>query len=275
MTDWAAALTYYGVLSIFPALLVLVSILGLVGQSATQPLVENVGKFAPGSAKEIVTTAIENLQESRGSAGLALIVGLAAALWSASAYIGAFIRAANVVWDVEEGRPIWKTLPLRLGLTLLMLVLLGITAMAVVLTGPLAEAVGDLIGLDDTFVTVWDIAKWPVLVVIVSLMFALLYWLAPNIRQPGFRWITPGGIAAVLLWIAASLAFAFYVATFGSYNKTYGSVAAVIVFLVWLWISNTALLLGAEFDAEIQRGRKIAAGQPAEKEPFLPPRDEP
>jgi membrane protein len=275
MTDWAAALTYYGVLSIFPALLVLVSILGLVGQSATQPLVENVGKFAPGSAKEIVTTAIENLQESRGSAGLALIVGLAAALWSASAYIGAFIRAANVVWDVEEGRPIWKTLPLRLGLTLLMLVLLGITAIAVVLTGPLAEAVGDLIGLDDTFVTVWDIAKWPVLVVIVSLMFALLYWLAPNIRQPGFRWITPGGIAAVLLWIAASLAFAFYVATFGSYNKTYGSVAAVIVFLVWLWISNTALLLGAEFDAEIQRGRKIAAGQPAEKEPFLPPRDEP
>ena len=275
MTDWAAALTYYGVLSIFPALLVLVSVLGLLGQSATQPLVENVGKFAPGAAKDIVTTAIENLQKSRGSAGLALIVGLAAALWSASAYIGAFIRAANVVWDVEEGRPIWKTLPLRLGLTLLMLVLLGITAIAVVLTGPLAEAVGDLIGLSDTFVTVWDIAKWPVLVVIVSLMFALLYWLAPNIRQPGFRWITPGGIAAVLLWIAASLAFAFYVATFGSYNKTYGSVAAVIIFLVWLWISNTALLLGAEFDAEIQRGRKIAAGQPAEKEPFLPPRDEP
>ena len=275
MTDWAAALTYYGVLSIFPALLVLVSVLGLLGQSATQPLVENVGKFAPGAAKDIVTTAIENLQKSRGSAGLALIVGLAAALWSASAYIGAFIRAANVVWDVEEGRPIWKTLPLRLGLTLLMLVLLGITAIAVVLTGPLAEAVGDLIGLSDTFVTVWDIAKWPVLVVIVSLMFALLYWLAPNIRQPGFRWITPGGIAAVLLWIAASLAFAFYVATFASYNKTYGSVAAVIIFLVWLWISNTALLLGAEFDAEIQRGRKIAAGQPAEKEPFLPPRDEP
>jgi membrane protein len=275
MTDWAAALTYYGVLSIFPALLVLVSVLGLLGQSATQPLVENVGKFAPGAAKDIVTTAIENLQKSRGSAGLALIVGLAAALWSASAYIGAFIRAANVVWDVEEGRPIWKTLPLRLGLTLLMLVLLGITAIAVVLTGPLAEAVGDLIGLSDTFVTVWDIAKWPVLVVIVSLMFALLYWLAPNIRQPGFRWITPGGIAAVLLWIAASLAFALYVASFGSYNKTYGSVAAVIIFLVWLWISNTALLLGAEFDAEIQRGRKIAAGQPAEKEPFLPPRDEP
>ncbi len=275
LTDWAAALTYYGVLSIFPALLVLVSILGLVGQSATQPLIENVGKFAPGAAKDIVTTAVENLQKSRGTAGLAFIVGLAAALWSASAYIGAFMRAANVVWDVEEGRPIWKTLPLRLGLTLLMLVLLAISAVAVVLTGPLAERVGELIGLGGTVVTVWDIAKWPVLVLIVSFMFALLYWLAPNVRQPGFRWATPGAILAVLLWIVASLAFAFYVATFGSYNKTYGSVAGVIIFLVWLWITNVAILLGAEFDAELERGRKIAKGHPPEQEPFLPPRDEP
>ncbi len=275
LTDWAAALTYYGVLSIFPALLVLVSILGLSGQSATQPLVENIGQFAPGAAKDIVTSAIENLQQNRGGAGIAFLAGLLAAVWSASAYIGAFMRAANVIWDVEEGRPIWKTLPLRFGLTLLMLVLLAVTALAVVLTGPLAEAAGDLIGVGGTFVTVWDIAKWPVLVVIVSLMFALLYWLAPNVRQPGFRWITPGGIVAVLLWIVASAAFALYVATFGSYNKTYGSVAAVIIFLVWLWITNIALLLGAEFDAEIERGRKIAAGHPAEREPFLPPRDEP
>ena len=275
LTDWAAALTYYGVLSIFPALLVLVSILGLAGQSATQPLVENIGQFAPGAAKDIVTSAVENLQQNRGGAGIAFVVGLLAAVWSASAYIGAFMRAANVIWDVEEGRPIWKTLPLRFGLTLLMLVLLAVTALAVVLTGPLAEAAGDLIGVSGTFVTVWDIAKWPVLVVIVSLMFALLYWLAPNVRQPGFRWITPGGIVAVLLWIVASAAFALYVAAFGSYNKTYGSVAAVIIFLVWLWITNIAVLLGAEFDAEIERGRKIAAGHPAEREPFLPPRGEP
>ena len=275
LTDWAAALTYYGVLSIFPALLVLVSILGLAGQSATQPLVENIGQFAPGAAKDIVTSAVENLQQNRGGAGIAFVAGLLAAVWSASAYIGAFMRAANVIWDVEEGRPIWKTLPLRFGLTLLMLVLLAVTAVAVVLTGPLAEAVGDLVGVGGTFVTVWDIAKWPVLVLIVSLMFALLYWLAPNVRQPGFRWITPGGIVAVLLWIVASAAFALYVATFGSYNKTYGSVAAVIIFLVWLWITNIAVLLGAEFDAEVERGRKIAAGHPAEREPFLPPRDEP
>ena len=275
VTDWAAALTYYGVLSLFPALLVLVSTLGLVGQSATQPLVENVGKFAPGAAKDIVTSAVQNLQKSQGAAGIAFIVGLAAALWAASGYIGAFIRASNVIWDVEEGRPIWKTIPLRLAVTLLMIVLLAISALAVVLTGPLARRVGDLIGLGETAVLVWDIAKWPVLVLIVSFMVAFLYWAAPSVRQPGFRWVSPGGILAVVLWILASAAFAFYVATFASYNKTYGSVAAVIIFLVWLWISNIAILLGAEFNAELERARQIQAGQPAEKEPFLPPRDEP
>ncbi len=174
LTDWAAALTYYGVLSIFPALLVLVSILGLVGQSATQPLLENVGKFAPGAAKDVVTSAVQNLQQSQGTAGIAFVAGLAGALWAASGYIGAFMRASNVVWDVEEGRPIWKTIPLRLGLTLLMLILLAVSALAVVLTGPLAQRVGDLIGIGDVVVTVSDIAKWPVLVLIVSLMFALL-----------------------------------------------------------------------------------------------------
>lgn len=275
LTDWAAALTYYGVLSIFPAILVLVSILGLAGQSATQPLLENVGKFAPGAAKDIVTSAVENLQKGQGTAGIAFIAGLAGAIWAASGYISAFMRASNVVWDVEEGRPIWKKLPLRLGLTLLMLILLAISALAVVLTGPLARAVGNLIGLGETAVTVWDFAKWPVLVLIVSLMFALLYWIAPNIRHPGFRWVTPGGILAVVLWIIASLAFGLYVANFGSYNETYGSVAAVIIFLIWLWISNVAVLLGAEFDAEVERGRKMEAGEPADREPFLPPRDEP
>jgi membrane protein len=274
LTDWAAALTYYGVLSIFPALLVLISLLGLAGQSATQPLLDNVGKFAPGAAKDIVTEAVRNLQRNQGTAGLAFIVGLAAALWSASGYIAAFMRASNVVWDVEEGRPFWKTIPLRIGVTLLMLVLLAISAVAVVLTGPIAERAGDLIGVGGTVVTIWDIAKWPILVLIVSFMFAVLYWVAPNVRQPGFRWISPGGILAVVVWIVASAAFALYVATFGSYNKTYGSVAAVIIFLIWLWISNVAVLLGAEFNAELERGRQIEAGHPAEKEPFLPPRDE-
>jgi membrane protein len=275
LTDWAAALTYYGVLSLFPALLVLVSILGLVGQSATDPLVENIGKFAPGAAKDIVTSAIENLEKSQGAAGVLFVVGLVGALWSASGYIGAFMRAANAIWDVEEGRPVWKTIPLRLAVTLVMLVLLAITAVAVVITGPLAEWVGDVVGLGSTAVTIWDIAKWPVLILIVSLMFAILYYAAPNVRQPGFRWVSPGGILAVVVWIVASAAFAFYVANFGSYNKTYGSVGAVIIFLVWLWVSNIAILLGAEFNAEIERGRKIEAGHPAEEEPFLPPRDEP
>jgi membrane protein len=275
LTDWAAALTYYGVLSLFPALLALISILGLVGQSATQPLLDNVGAFAPGAAQDIVTSAIENLERSEGTAGFAFVVGLVAAVWAASGYIGAFIRASNVVWDVEEGRPIWKTIPLRLGITILMLVLLAISALAVVLTGPLAQRVGDLVGLGETAVMAWDIAKWPVLVVIVSFMFALLYWAAPNVKQPGFRWVSPGGVTAVLLWIIASALFALYVASFGSYNETYGSVAGIIIFLVWLWITNIAVLFGAEFNAELERGRQIEAGHPPDEEPFLEPRSAP
>ncbi len=275
LTDWAAALTYYGVLSIFPALLALISILGLIGQSATRPLLDNVGTFAPGAAQDIVTSAIENVERSQGAAGFAFVIGLVAAIWAASRYIGAFIRASNVVWDVEEGRPIWKTIPLRLGITVVMLILLAVTALMVVLTGPLAQRVGDLVGLGETAVTVWDIAKWPVLVVIVSFMFALLYWAAPNVKQPGFRWVSPGGVTAVLLWIIASALFAVYVASFGSYNETYGSVAGIIIFLVWLWITNIAVLFGAEFNAELERGRQIEAGHPAEKEPYLEPRDEP
>ena len=274
LTDWAAALTYYGILSIFPALVALVSIVGLVGHSATNSLLTNLGSFAPGPAHDILKHALTGLAKSRGAAGLLFIVGLVGALWSASGYIGGFMRAANTIWDVEEGRPIWKTIPLRLGVTVLMVVLLAASAIAVVVTGPLADKVGKLIGLGGTVVTIWDIAKWPVLIVIVSVMFAILYYASPNVRQPGFRWLTPGSILAVVLWIVASALFALYVAKFGSYNKTYGSLGAVIIFLVWLWISNVALLLGAELNAELERGRQIERGHPAEKEPFLPPRSE-
>jgi membrane protein len=274
LTDWAAALTYYGVLAIFPALLVLVSVLGLIGTSATQPLIDNLSKVAPGPAKDIFTNAIKNLQSGQGAAGILFIVGLAGALWSASGYIAAFMRASNAIYDMEEGRPIWKTLPVRVGLTVLLLLLLAISALGVVLTGGLAEKVGSLIGLGDTAVTVWQIAKWPVLLIIVSFMFALLYWAAPNVKQPGFRWISPGSVLAVIGWIIASVAFAFYVANFASYNKTYGALGGVIVFLVWLWISNIMVLLGAEFNAELERGRAIEAGhRPPEKEPFVEPRD--
>jgi membrane protein len=273
LTVWAAALTYYGILSIFPLLLVLISILGLVGQSATQPLIDNVSKVAPGPAKQIATSAIHNLQQGKSAAGILFVVGLAAALWSASGYIAAFMPASNAIWDVEEGRPFWKTIPLRLVITLVTVVLLAVMALAVVLTGPIAEQVGNIVGLGSTAVTVWDIAKWPVLILIVSFIFAFLYWASPNVRHPKFRWLSPGGLLAVLLWIVASAAFAFYVANFASYNKTYGSLGGVIIFLVWLWISNVVILLGAEFNAETERAGQIQAGRPAEKEPFLAPRD--
>jgi membrane protein len=272
LTDWAAALTYYGVLSVFPALLVLVSIIGLIGSSATQPLLDNLGAFAPGAARDIVASAIRGLEESRGAAGVLFVVGLVGALWSASGYIAAFMRASNAIWDVEEARPIWWTLPLRIAITLVVVVLLAVSAVAVVLTGSLADRVGELLGLGEAAVTAWDIGKWPVLLLVVSVIFATLYYAAPNVRQPGFRWVTPGGILAVIVWVLASAAFALYVASFGSYNKTYGSLGAVIIFLVWLWISNCALLLGAEMNAELARSRAIEAGHPEEEEPFLEPR---
>jgi membrane protein len=255
LTDWAAALTYYGVLAIFPALIVLVSVLGLIGPSATQPLIDNLGKVAPGPAKEIFTSALKNLQGSKGTAGVFFVVGLAGALWSASGYVAAFMRASNAIYDIPEGRPIWKTAPLRVVLTLVLVVLLAVSAVAVTLSGGLAKEVGGVLGLSDTAVSIWNIAKWPVLLLVVSFMFALLYWAAPNIKHPKFRWVSPGGVLAVIGWVIASLAFAFYVANFGSYNKTYGALAGPIVFLVWLWVSNLMILLGAEFNAELERGK--------------------
>ena len=274
LTDWAAALTYYSVLAIFPALIVLVSILGLVGESATQPLIDNLGTVAPGPAQEIFTSALENLQGDQGAAGVLFVIGLLGALWSASGYVAAFMRASNAIYDIDEGRPIWKTLPVRVSLTLVLLTLLAISTIAVVLTGGLAERAGDLVGIGSTAVTVWNIAKWPVLLVVVSFMFALLYWAAPNVKHPGFRWISPGGLLAVVGWLIASGAFALFVSNFGSYNKTYGALAGVVVFLVWLWISNIMILLGAEFNAELERERAIENGlRPPDKEPFVEPRD--
>ena len=275
LPDLAAALTYYGVLAIFPMLIVLVSVLGLIGNSVTQPLIDNLGKVAPGAAKQIFTSAITNIQKNQGTAGVLVIVGLAGALWSASGYVGAFMRASNVVWDVEEGRPIWKTIPVRIGVTVVTLLLLTAGAIAVTFTGGLAREVGNVIGVGNTAVQIWDIAKWPVLVILVAVMLAILYYAAPNVKQPGFHWVTPGGLLAVLLWIAASALFALYVANFSSYNKTYGALASVIVFLVWLWITNTVILLGAELNAELERARQIEGGLPADREPFLPPRSEP
>ena len=245
----------------------------MIGRFATQPLIENLGTVAPGPAKTIFTSAIQNLQKGRGTAGVIFVLGLAGALWSASAYVSAFMRASNTIYAVEEGRPFYKTVPIRLAVTLLMITLLAVSAVAVVLTGGLAKQVGNLVGVGGTAVTVWDIVKWPVLLLVVSFMFSVLYWASPNAKQRGFRWISPGGVLAVGIWLLASAAFALYVANFSSYNKTYGALAAMIVFLVWLWISNIALLLGAEFNAELDRGRRLQAGEPAEREPFVEPRD--
>ncbi len=231
VTDWAAALTYYGVLALFPGLLIAVSVLGLLGDSAARSLLDNVGQIAPGGVRDFLRTIIDNAQQQRGTAGVAAVVGLLLALWSASAYVGAFMRASNAIYGVGEGRPVWKTAPVRLAVTVAVMVMLLISAAIVLLTGRVADQVGRALGIGHTAVTVWDIAKWPVLLVLVSLTLALLYWACPNVRQPGFRWITPGGLVAVVIWLVASGGFAVYVANFASYNKTYGSVAGVIVFL--------------------------------------------
>ena len=208
LTDLAAALTYYGVLAIFPALVALVFVLGLIGRSATQPLIENLGTVAPGPAKTIFTSAIQNLQKGQSTAGVIFVLGLAGALWSASGYVSAFMRASNTIYDVEEGRPFYKTVPTRLAVTLVMITLLAVSAVAVVLTGGLAKQVANLVGLGGAAVTVWDIAKWPVLLLVVSFMFSLLYWASPNAKQRGLRWISPGGVLAVGIWLLASAAFA-------------------------------------------------------------------
>lgn len=274
LTDWAAALTYYSVLSVFPAMLVLVALLGLWGQypRTVNMLLDIVGELGPSSAVDTFRGPIEGVVRNKGGAAAVVGIGALAALWSASGYVGAFTRASNLIYEVGDRRFV-RQRPLQLALTLLMALLLALVLVGLVLSGPLAEAVGRVVGLSDTVVTVWSIAKWPVLLLLVVVMISLLYFLAPNVRQRKFRWISAGGILAVLAWIVASLGFAFYVSQFGSYNKTYGSLGAVIIFLVWLYISNNALLLGVELNAELERARELKKGLPAEDRLQVEPRD--
>lgn len=272
LSDWAAALTYRGVLTLAPSVLIMVSVLGLLGKSTTDKLLTNIGELTPGGVQSVLQQIVASVQQ-RNSAGLAAVLGLVLALWSASGYVAAFMRASNAIYEMGEGRPVWKTIPIRIGITLAMVVLGLLAAVIVVFSGPLADRTGHAIGLGSTALTVWSIAKWPVLIVIVSLMLAILYYAAPNVKQPGVQWISPGGVLAVLIWIVASALFALYVTHFGSYNKTYGSLASVIIFLVWLWLTNVAILLGAEFNAELQHARAIQAGLRPEQTPFAEPRD--
>ncbi len=273
ITDRAAALTYYGVLAIFPGILVLISVLGLLGKSSTDKILSNLKQVAPGAVASFLNTVITQVQSKAGAAGIAGIIGILLALWSASGYVSGFMNASNAIYDVDEGRPIWKTAPVRLLVTLALVVMLAVSAIMVVVTGPIAKQFGTAFGIGDTAVLVWDIAKWPILLIIVSLMFSLLYKACPNVKQPGMRWVSLGGVIAVVVWLIASALFAVYVSFSGSYNKTYGSLATIIIFLVWLWITNIAILLGAEFNAEAQRERAIRAGAPEDLDQFAELRD--
>ena len=278
MTDWAAALTYYALLSLFPALIALVSIVGLFGdpQSTTRTITDIVTRIGPGSAADTFSSPIQSITSNRSAAGVLFVVGLAVALWSASGYIGAFMRAANVIYETPEGRPFWKLRPLQLLVTLAMILMLAFVALALVLTGPIVDAVADPLGLSSTAISIWNIAKWPVLLAVVVLMFAVLYHAAPNVKLPGFKWVTPGALLAIVVWLIASAAFAFYVANFGSYDKTYGTLGGLVVLLVWLWISNVAILFGHELNAELEREAEIEEGEPgAEREIQLVPRADP
>jgi membrane protein len=278
MTDWAAALTYYGLLALFPALIVLVSILGLFGdpQETTRTITKIVTSIGPSTAADTFSGPIESITSNRDAAGVLLVLGLAAALWSASGYIGAFTRASNVVYETPEGRPFWKLRPLQLLLTLVMVLLLAAVALAITLTGPVVDAVAEPLGIGQTATDVWDIAKWPVLLLVVVLMFSLLFHAAPNVKLPGFKWVTPGALFAIVVWLIASALFGLYVANFGSYDKTYGTLGGVVVLLLWMWITNVALLLGLELNAERERSRELEAGVPgAERELQLDARQEP
>jgi len=272
LLDWAAALTYYSVLSIFPGLLVMVSILGMLGTDTTDQLIDQVTELVPGAVGQVLTDAIRDLQQSATTASVVAVIGLLAALWSASGYVGAFMRASNVVHQVPEGRPIWRIWPVRLAITVVVGLLVAVCGLIAVFTGGMARWLGSVVGADQAAIAVWDIAKWPVLAILVSLILAILYWGAPNVAGR-LRLLSLGGLVAVGLWALASAGFAFYAANFASYNKTYGTLGGVIIFLVWLWISNIAVLIGAQLDAELRRARAIARG--ARTEPLLPLRAEP
>jgi membrane protein len=277
LTDWAAALTYYSVMSLFPMLLVLVALLGVVGQypQTSDSVLRIIDSIGPHSAVDTFRKPIQGVVQSKGGAGALVGIGLVGSLWSASGYMGAFMRASNVVYEVKEARPFWKLRPLQVAVTLTTVLAITLVALAIVVTGPIARAIGDEVGLGQQAVTTFNILKWPVIVLVLLGIIDLLYYVAPNVRQPGFRWITPGSVLALALWAGASAGLAFYAAEFGSYQKTYGTLGGVILFLVWLWVSNLALLLGAELNAELERSRELAAGLPAKKEIQLPPRAAP
>ncbi|HEY5977760.1 MAG TPA: YihY/virulence factor BrkB family protein [Solirubrobacterales bacterium] len=278
LTIWAAALTYYGLLSLFPALIAMVSLIGIFGdpETTTESIVKIIAEIGPQSAAETFSGPVRSVAANQSAAGFALVIGLAIALWSASGYVGAFIQASNVIYETPEGRPFWKLRPLQIGITLLMVVMVALLALGLILTGPVVEAIAGPIGISSAAVDVWNIAKWPVMALIFMTMVNVLYYASPNVKVRGFRWVTPGSIVAIVVWALASAAFAFYVANFGSYNKTYGTLGGLVALLVWFWISNLAILFGHQLNAERERSLEIDEGTPrAEHEIQLEPRAEP
>ncbi len=273
-TDAAAGLTYYGVLALFPALIAIFSLLGVVGQgqAAADAVLGIVRDVAPSDTASALEGPIQQIALSPG-AGLALVLGIVVALWSASGYVGAFSRAMNRIYEIEEGRPFWKLRPMQLLVTLVAVVSLALVALGLVLSGDVARAIGETVGLGDGVLLAWNIAKWPVMLFVVVFLVAVLYYATPNAKQPKFRWISIGALIAIVVMIIATAGFAFYVVNFSNYDRTYGSLAGVIVFLLWLWIANNVLLFGAEFDAELERGRQLQGGIAAEEDIQLPARD--
>ncbi len=272
-TDIAAALTYYSVLALFPALIALVSLLALIGQGpgAVDAMLSVLGAVAPPDALEVIRGPIEGFVQSPAK-GFALLTGLVLAIWSASGYVGAFTRAMNRIYEIDEGRTLIKMRGMQLIVTIIGIVLIALVLLMLVISGPVTEAIGNLIGLGPVVQTVWDIAKWPVIAFVLVLMVAILYYATPNVKQPKFRWMSMGALIALVVLVIASVLFGLYVTNFSNYAKNYGALAGVVIFLLWLWIANLALLFGAEFDAEVERSRQLEAGIEADDDIQLPPR---
>lgn len=273
LTTLAAALTYYAVLSVVPGLIVLISVLGLAGHHAVVKVTSQVQALAPGSSATFIRSLITQAQHNKGGAGVTAIVGLVIALWSASSYVNAYRQSSNIIYGIGEGRPIWKTVPLRIGVTVLAVIVLVIGGAIVVISGPVANQIGNALGVGHAAVVAWGIAKWPILLILVAVLLAVLFWASPNAKQGGIKWLSPGGVLATLLWVVVSALFAVYVVHFSSYDRTYGPLAGVVIFLVWLWLTNVAVLVGTELNAEIDHERAIASGLPEHVRPYSEPRD--
>lgn len=273
-SDYAAALTFQAVTALLPSLVVIVALINLVtdGTTVVDTTVEMLRDLGLGAVvgNESLLAVVDTLLVRQDSARVLLGFGLALAIWSASGYVGVFTRASNRIYSVREGRRWWTLQLLEIGLAAVALVLLAVGGAGLVISGPLVDWAGDALGAGETARLVWSVGRWPVLVAVAIMLLSLLFWIAPNVRQPRFRWLTVGGAVALAVWALVSSGFGLYVANFGSYDRTYGSLGAIMAFLIWVYLSNIALLLGVEVNAEVQRGRLRQAGDRDPETPLAP-----